>query len=77
VRGGGRFLIWRRRGKIDMVASTARRHRPNRLGGRRIRKNLFARGRLVYGTRRGRVRFVAVTKRRGTLLRRLRATGLR
>ena len=77
VRGGGRFLVWRRRGKIDMVATTARGHRPRRLGGRRLRANLFVRGRLAYGTRRGRVRFVAVVNRRGTLLRRLRATGLR
>ena len=45
VRGGGRFLVWRRRGKIDMVATTARGHRAGRLGGRRIRGNLFARGR--------------------------------
>jgi dienelactone hydrolase len=98
VRGGGRFLVWRRRGKIDTVATTARGHRAGRLGvrrraparaaaTRRIRGNLFVRrgpgrGGVVYGARRGRVRFLAVVGRRavkrpGTLVRRLRAARLR
>ncbi len=37
VRGGGRFLVGARRGRIDFVASTARGHRTRRIGpGRRV-----------------------------------------
>jgi hypothetical protein len=39
VRGGGRFLVSARRGKIAFVATTARGHRTRRLGpGRRVRR---------------------------------------
>jgi hypothetical protein len=38
VRGGGRFLVASRRGRIDLVATTARRHRTRRTGpGRKLR----------------------------------------
>jgi hypothetical protein len=37
VTGGGRFLVGSRKGKIDLVATTARGHRTRRLGpGRRL-----------------------------------------
>jgi Subtilase family len=96
VRGGGRFLVLSRRGRITFVATTARRHgttktkpgrRVRRLRGtRRIGRGVFAgrkgKGRIVYGLRRGRVRYLAVVtrsqvKKRRSLARRLRRLGLR
>jgi hypothetical protein len=101
VRGGGRFLVGTRRGRIDFVATTARRHATRRLrpgkrvrgariaGTRRLRKGLFfghrvGRGRVVYGVRRKRVRFLATislrqvrgARNRRKLTRRLKAAGL-
>jgi hypothetical protein len=39
VTGGGRFLVASRKGRIDLVATTARGHRTRRLGpGRRLRR---------------------------------------
>jgi alpha-beta hydrolase superfamily lysophospholipase len=89
VRGGGRFVVGARRGRISLVASAARHHRsprlapgkrPRAISGRRVRGGLFAVRhagvrRLVYGVRRGRVRFVgAAAKRdRRLLVRRVRA----
>jgi hypothetical protein len=35
VRGGGRFVVAARKGKIDLVATTARRHKTRRVGPRR------------------------------------------
>lgn len=83
VRGGGRFVVGGRRGRITFVASTARRHRSPRLAphrrpravtGRRLRPGVFKVGRrLVYGVRRGKVTFVGASRdRRGRLLRRVR-----
>jgi dienelactone hydrolase len=97
VRGGGRFLVGSRRGRIDFVATTARGHRTRRLGPgrrvsrirgtRRVGRGLLAgrhgrRGRVVYGIRRRRVRFLAVVTRRQlrrprALVRRVRRAGLR
>ena len=97
VRGGGRLITRTRRGRIDFVATTARGHRrrgrrPGRRvrhgisGTTRIRRGLMAgrrqgRGRVVYGVRRGRIRFIAVVPFRQTaherrLVRRLQAAGL-
>ncbi|HEX2232802.1 MAG TPA: hypothetical protein VHG69_05510, partial [Thermoleophilaceae bacterium] len=96
VRGGGRFLVGSRRGRIDFAATTARRHRTRRTGpqgrqraaagARRIHRRVRVggagrRGRVIYGVRGGRVRFVAVATARQVarprgLLRRLRAAGL-
>jgi hypothetical protein len=97
--GGGRFVVGRRKGRIDFVGTTARTHRtrghgPGRgvrsgriRGARRVGRGLLVGhrqggGRVVYGVRGGRVRFLAVvprgeTRRARTLLRRLRAAGLR
>ena len=97
VRGGGRFLVGARRGRIDFVATTARGHRTRRRGpgsrvrriggGRRVGRGLVVGyrrggGRVIYGSRRGRLRFLAVVPRRvaarpRSLGRRLRAVGLR
>lgn len=99
VRGGGRFLMASRKGKITLVASTARGHRTRSVGpGRRVRGgrikgarrigrgllvgHRMAGGRVIYGVRRGRVRFLAVVPRRQavaarSLARRLRSLGLR
>lgn len=101
VRGGGRFLVRARRGRIVFVASTARGHRTRRVGpgqrvrGRRIAGVRRARpamllgtrrgrgpGRLVYGTRDDRLRYLAVVPRRDAqrplrLARQLRRLGLR
>ena len=99
VRGGGRFMVGTRRGRIDLVATTARGHRTRRTapgrrvrrrgirGARRIRPGLFVGhragpGRVVYGVRRRRIRFLAAVSRRQTrrplaLARRLRSLGLR
>jgi dienelactone hydrolase len=88
LRGRGRFLVGARKRKIDLVATTARGHRTRRLGpGRRVsrRRTFVGRhgrsGRVVYGIRARRVRFLAVVTRRQlrrprTLARRLRAAGL-
>ena len=98
VGGGGRFLVRARRGRIALVASTARGHRtraaaPAALrrrgrpaGARRLRRGLLVggrgRGRVLYGIRGGRFRYLAVVpradvRRPGALVRRLRALGLR
>jgi hypothetical protein len=70
------------RGRITFVASTARGHRSRRLAprrapharGRRIARGIHRRGRLVYGVRRGKVRFVGASRdRRALFLRRIRA----
>jgi len=82
VRGGGRVVVRGRRGRITFVASTARGHRSRRLAprraprlsGRRIARGVHRRGRLVYGVRHGKVRFVGASRdRRALLLRRVRA----
>jgi len=99
VRGGGRFLVRARKGRIDLVATTARAHRtrqaaPGRRprrgrirGAQRLRRGVLVgalrrQGRVVYGTRAGRVRFLAVVsrsqaRRPAALARRLRSLGLR
>jgi hypothetical protein len=98
VRGGGRFLVGAHKGKIDLVATTARSHRTRRTApGRRLRHAKIAgthrlgrgllvghrvgRGRVVYGVKRRRIRFLAAVTRgqvshRRKLVRRLRAVGL-
>jgi hypothetical protein len=68
VRGGGRVVVRGRR--VTFVASTARGHRSPRLApqrkarvkGRRIGRGVFRQGRLVYGVRRGKVRFVGASR---------------
>ena len=79
---GGRFVVRGRRGKITFVASTARGHRSPRLAphrkprlqGRRLRPGIFRDGKVFYGVRRGKVRFVGASRdRRALLLRRIRA----
>jgi len=99
VRGGGRFLVRARKGRIDFVATTAKGHRTRQArpgsrprrgrirGARGIRRGLLVgtlrrQGRVVYGTRAGRVRFLAVVSRSQArrpvaLVRRLRSLGLR
>ena len=82
MRGGGRFVVRGRRGKITFVASTARGHRsprlapgrrPRALTARRLGRRVFHVGRIVYGVRRGKMRFVGVSRdRRSLLLRRIR-----
>jgi dienelactone hydrolase len=79
VRGGGRFWVGRRRGRIDLVATTARGHRSRRIapgrrapgaaGGRQLAPGLFegrpaGGGRLVYRVRGGRIRWLAVVEAR-------------
>jgi hypothetical protein len=96
VQNGGRFVVSARGGRIISVASTAPGHTTNRVGpgerrparlpgARRIRGLLVGHrqdpGRVVYGGRGRRVRFLAVLLRRdaespGALGRRLRAMGL-
>jgi L-ascorbate metabolism protein UlaG (beta-lactamase superfamily) len=100
VRGGGRFLVGRRRNnRIDLVVTTARGHRTRRLGpgarrgrpggSRRVSRGLYVGyrrggGRVLYGLRRNRIRFLAVVRRaqvrrgapRRALVRRLRRAGL-
>jgi len=79
VRGGGRFLVAARRGRVVFIASTARGHRTRGAGparrrkgnpvrARRVRRGLLVgtrgkRGRVVYGVRRGRFTFVAVARK--------------
>jgi hypothetical protein len=80
VRGGGRFVVAARGGRIYLAATTARRHTTRRRGpGSRLRhgriagahrmgRGLFVghrqgAGRVVYGVRRGRIRFLAVVRR--------------
>jgi uncharacterized protein len=96
VRGGGRFWVGSRKGRIDFIATTARRHRTRRTGpgsrlraarlsgARKIRRDLLlghrmGGGRVIYGLRGRRIRFLAVVPRREArkraLVRRLR--GLR
>jgi uncharacterized protein len=74
VRGGGRFYVGSRKGKINFVASTARGHRTRRRGprdrvrgkiggGRRLGRGLvvgyrLGKGRVIYGLRGRRVRRV-------------------
>ena len=80
------------RGKLRVVASTARRHRARGVAAgaksgkvrraRRLGGGLRARGRFVYRTRRGRVRYVALVHKRllrrpAALRRQLRRAGLR
>ena len=80
------------RGKLRVVASTARRHRARGVAAgaragklrraRRLAAGLKARGRFVYRTRRGRVRYVALVDRQlvrkpRVLRRQLRRAGLR
>lgn len=97
LRGRGRFLVGARKGRIDLVATTAAGHRTRRFGpGRRASRVTGARrvaggllvghrlggGRVVYGLRGGRVRFLAVVARRAlerprSLARRLARLGLR
>ncbi|MFN2616104.1 MAG: hypothetical protein ABR581_03145 [Thermoleophilaceae bacterium] len=99
VRGRrGRFLVGARKGKIDFLATTVRRHHTRRhhpgqrlrashiRGARRVARGVqvghrFGRGRVVYGVRGRKVRFLAVVTRRQTvhrraLVRRLRAAKL-
>jgi len=87
-----------RRGRIVLAASTARGHRTlgaapasrkrrgRPAGARRVRRGLLVgtrgRGRVVYGVRGGRFRYLAVVsradaRRPATLARRLSALGLR
>jgi hypothetical protein len=97
VRGGGRFTVAARRGRIDFIATTARGHRTRRHApGRRVRPGRIAgarrglrglqvghrqgAGRVIYGVRARRIRFLAVvTRRQATrqraLVRRLRSAG--
>jgi hypothetical protein len=69
VRGGGRFLVGARRGRIDLVATTARGHRTRRTGpGRRVRRARIAGARrlgrgLLVGHRVGRGRVVYGVRR--------------
>ena len=96
LRGRGRFLVGARRGRVDLVATKAPGHRTRRLGpGMRAKRVSGARrvaggllvghrlggGRVVYGLRGGRVRFLAVVPRRAlarprALARRLARLGL-
>jgi hypothetical protein len=68
VRGGGRFEVAARRGRISLVASNVRGHRSAkrlRHGTRRkLRAGVFARRPFVYGVRGGKVRFAGVVSRR-------------
>ena len=69
VRGGGRFLVSARRGRIVLVASTARRHSTRQTApGRRMRRNRVVGARRVaknvlVGHRSGRYRVVYGTRR--------------
>jgi len=79
VRGGGRFLVVARRGRVRLIVSTARGHRVRGAGPaqrrrgaalrvRRVRRGLLVgtrgrRGRVIYGVRRGRFTFVGATRR--------------
>ena len=69
VRGGGRFVVGARRGKIDFVASTARGHRTRAHGpGRRARRGRIRGARrlragLMVGRRQGRGRVVYGVRR--------------
>ncbi len=99
VRGGGRFLVSASKGRIAVVATTARRHRTRRRGpGTRVRHGRIKgtrsighgillghktrSGRVVYGVKKRRIRYLAVATRRQsahrrTLIRALRRLGLR
>jgi hypothetical protein len=97
-RSGGKVIVaFNKKNRVRLVASTARLHRRGRIGPgtrasriarssrtTRLTRNLWtsSNGRFVYGTRRGRVRYVAVVDRglaaRPRLLRAyLRLAGLR
>jgi hypothetical protein len=71
VRGGGRFIASARRGRINLVATTAPRHATRRTApGRRVRGGRVTgarriAGRLFVGTRRGRGRVVYGLSRTG------------
>jgi hypothetical protein len=98
VRGGGRFVVVPRKGKVAFMATTAPGHTTRRLGpGDRLRGPLLGArrvlggllvghrkdpGRVIYGVRGRRVKFLAVALRRqalspGSLAGRLRSLGLR
>jgi hypothetical protein len=99
VRGGRRVLATAKRGRIDLIATTARRHATRQTApGRRLPRRgirgarrrargmlvgtLPGRGRIVYGVRRKRVTYLAVTSRSQArkpraLARRLGRLGLR
>jgi hypothetical protein len=95
ARGGGRFLVRASRGRIVFVASTARGHKTKRVapgkrvrgasrGFRRVARGLYLTrragpGRVAYGVRKGRARYVAVVRKRDAkrLARTLRRVGLR
>ena len=99
VRGGRRVLVTAKSGRIDLMATTARRHytsqtapgrRLSRRGIRGARRRargmlvgtLRGRGRVIYGVKRNRLTYLAVTsrsqaKRPRTLARRLSRLGLR
>jgi endoglycosylceramidase len=98
VRGGGRVVVRARRGRIASVATTARGHftrqaapgrgRARIRGARAVLPHLLVGqrrgrpGRVVYGLRNGKVRYLAVVRRQdvarvATLLRELRRLGLR
>ena len=99
VAGRGRFVVGLRRGRIDLIASSARGHRRRTTGpGSRLRHGRLrgsrrltrtvrvgrrsGGGRVLYGVRRARVRFLAVVTKRQVrkpraLVRRLRRTGFR
>jgi dienelactone hydrolase len=79
VRGGGRFEVAARHGRISLVASSARGHRPAKLkpAGPHLSPRVRVRRSRLYGVRGGKLRFVGVASRREvahprTLLRRLR-----
>jgi hypothetical protein len=76
VKGGGRVgAAFSKRGRVAFVGTTGSRHRAGarvhpgarlasaRRGYRRIARGLYRRGRIVFGTRRGRLTFVAAVDR--------------
>jgi len=83
------ITVFNPRGRVAMIATTARSHRAggvqvrDRRGGKGIQRRRAGRGNsFVYGVRKGRVRYVAlaskpVAKRGRTLRRYLRLAGLR
>jgi dienelactone hydrolase len=76
VRGGGRFEVAARHGRISLVATDVRAAK-RKPAGRHLSRRVRVRGSRLYGVRRGKVRFVGVAGRRElahprTLLRRLR-----
>ena len=71
VRGRGRFLVSARKGRVDLIATTARRHRTRRLGpGRKLRRARVRGARrvapgLFVGRRHGKGRVVYGVSKRG------------